>query len=84
MAIDETWARKKAREMLNHDIECVTTGRYQLSDFSEGLRQAFLALSLINDAEEREFKARAKKAEGHRRTEARRRQNEQIIRQANS
>lgn len=79
MAIDETWAREKAREMLDRDIECVTTGRYQLSDYSEGLRQAFLAIGLINDAEERDFKARAKAAEGQRRTEARRRQNEQII-----
>ncbi|MDH1009973.1 hypothetical protein N5J43_08305 [Pseudomonas nicosulfuronedens] len=79
MAINETWARKKAREMLEHDIECVNTGRYQLSDFSEGLRQAFLALNLINDVEERDFTARAKLAEGHRRTEARRRQNDQII-----
>lgn len=79
MAINETWARKKAHDMLEHDIECVTVGRRQLSDFSEGLRQAFLALGLINDAEERDFKARAEAAEGQRRTEARRRQNDQII-----
>lgn len=78
MAINEDWARRKAREMLERDIDCVTTGRYQLSDFSEGLRQAFLAIGLINDAEERDFKARAKAAEGQRRTEARRRRDEQI------
>lgn len=79
MPIDETWARKKAREMLEHDIECITAGRYQLSDYTEGLRQAFLALGLINDAEELDFNARAKAAENQRRTEARRRQNDLLI-----
>ena len=78
MAINEDWARRKAREMLERDIDCVTTGRYQLSDYSEGLRQAFLGIGLINDTEERDFKARAKAAEGRRRIEARRRRDEQI------
>ncbi|WAB91999.1 hypothetical protein OSS47_28440 [Pseudomonas citronellolis] len=79
MPIDDSWARKKAREMIERDIRNTLRDPHPDIWFGEGIRQTALALNLITDREEQEYSQSARDAVEYRRAELRKQKNSRII-----